>query len=186
MTSFILCLLFQGSDQEHVGSRTRLEECTSRASKMPSGLLRSGPSRGSTPLPELLRSSPLWPGSRDAGCQRLASSRLPDRIRPLTDAARNREAQPPTLQASHDCALAQAVTCMGRHAHTPSSRHLYSPACACLNFQPNIHAERLKHDEPEVSKPAHAEFFLLHRPAFVQCLFAAASNSEHEREGGPA
>ncbi|KAG2584099.1 hypothetical protein PVAP13_6KG271806 [Panicum virgatum] len=61
-----------------------------------------------------------------------ASSRLLDRIRPLTDAARNREAQPPTLQASHDCALAQAVTCMGRHDHTPSSRHLeLFPCCCC-------------------------------------------------------
>ena len=75
---------------------------------------------------------------------------------------------------------------MGRHAHAVVSASLFPcSACACLNFQPNIHAERLKHDEPEVSKPAHAEFFLLHRPAFVQCLFAAASNSEHEREGGP-
>jgi len=89
MTSFILCLLFQGSDQEHVGSRTRLEECTSRGSKMPSGL-------GAVVLVSWFHSTPLplSPGSRDAGCQRLASSRLPDRIRPLTDAARNREAQP--------------------------------------------------------------------------------------------
>ncbi|KAG2578976.1 hypothetical protein PVAP13_6NG209503 [Panicum virgatum] len=88
MISFILRLLLQEPDREHACSRTRLE-CTSRGSKMPSGL-------GAVVLVSWFHSTPLplSPGSRDAGCQRLASSRLPDRIRPLTDAARNREAQP--------------------------------------------------------------------------------------------